>query len=62
MTERGIEEAKRLQQDMSEEKRQSLAEFNEAQTDWTAVCRVCGQHLVGTLAQLREHKHGPEGQ
>lgn len=25
---------------------------------WTAVCSVCGEHLSGTLDELRRHKHG----
>jgi hypothetical protein len=32
--------------------------INETATDWTAVCPVCGEHLVGTIAELRKHKHG----
>lgn len=26
--------------------------------DWTAVCPVCGEVLVGTIAELKAHCHG----
>lgn len=53
-----IEAAMRNHLGMTEEKKASLTAFNEAADDWTATCRVCGAKLKGTLAQLREHKHG----
>lgn len=32
--------------------------FNEEQKDWTAVCRVCGVTISGTLVEIRSHTHG----
>lgn len=26
-------------------------------TNWTAVCKICGVELTGTISQLKEHKH-----
>jgi len=43
---------------MSLERTAELDKFNDAQTDWTAKCPVCGAELRGTLAQLKEHWHG----
>ena len=36
----------------------AVKKINEAACDWEGVCRICGKHLTGTPAQLREHKHG----
>lgn len=46
----------RKSQGMSEETRNSLKSFNEAQKDWTATCRLCGETLTGTLEDLRQHR------
>lgn len=55
------EKAKKLRfqrgQGASEEAKAALNKFNEAQTDWVARCRVCGEALEGTLAQIKAHKH-----
>lgn len=30
----------------------------EEAKDWTAECSVCHEKLIGTLAEIRKHKHG----
>lgn len=34
--------------------------FNEEQKDWAAWCHICNDMIIGTLAELRNHKecHG----
>jgi hypothetical protein len=54
------EAALRRRYGMSPQRAAELRSFNEAQSDWTARCRVCGEVLQGTPAQLREHRHGPD--
>lgn len=44
------------------EERARVKAFNDVQADWTARCRICGEILTGTPAQLREHTHGSAGQ
>lgn len=43
---------------MSSEAKATLAKAMDAQTDWTATCRKCGEKLTGTMAQIREHHCG----
>lgn len=42
---------------MMPERSVTLSKFNEAQTNWTARCRVCKETLSGTLTELRKHRH-----
>lgn len=36
-------------------------DYNETLRQWRAVCQVCGVPLVGTLVEIRKHRHdGPE--
>jgi hypothetical protein len=38
-------------------------EYNETLRVWRAVCQVCKLPLIGTLAEIRKHRHdGPEAQ
>lgn len=39
---------------MEPEAAASLNAFCEAQTDWWAICQVCGKRREGSLAQLRK--------
>lgn len=41
----------------------AVTTFLEAQTDWYATCRYCGEELTGTLKELKAHrcKHVSEG-
>lgn len=27
-------------------------------TDWWGICRICGQRLDGSVADIKAHKHG----
>lgn len=29
----------------------------EEATDWCGTCRICGEEVCGTLAQVKKHKH-----
>lgn len=40
---------------MSQEARDKLNKYNEAQTDWKGTCRKCGKVVTGSLKDLREH-------
>lgn len=44
------------------EERARVKLFNDAQSDWTATCRICGAVLTGTPAQLKAHTHGEQSQ
>lgn len=57
-TEQALKAKLRRLSGASEETSVKLKAFNEAQTDWTGTCRVCGVKLTGTLAAIREHTHG----
>lgn len=39
------------------EERARVKLYNDAQTDWTARCRICGAELEGTPEQLKAHTH-----
>jgi hypothetical protein len=41
---------------MTEAARKKLKEFNEAQSDWFAVCPKCHAALLGTPDELKVHK------
>lgn len=43
---------------MTADAKSALAKAMDTQTDWYSVCLVCGEHLTGTLAQIKEHHHG----
>lgn len=45
----------------SAEAKENLRKFNELQEDWTGTCKVCGVTLTGSLRELIEHRHVPEG-
>jgi hypothetical protein len=55
--ERALREAAALRTGPGPELRARIREANEAATDWRATCRVCGETLTGTLAELRAHTH-----
>lgn len=57
-TERALRVKLRRLAGASTETSERIRTYNEAQTDWEGVCRVCGVRLTGTLAALREHTHG----
>lgn len=52
---------KRRAEGASPDAKEALKAFNEAQKDWTARCRVCGETLTGSLRELIEHRHVAEG-
>lgn len=37
---------------------EAVKKINEEAHDWQAVCPICSEKLIGTLAELRKHKHG----
>lgn len=40
---------------MTPEAAQTMRDFNDAQTDWFGVCRVCKQRVHGDILSLRNH-------
>lgn len=43
---------------MDEAGRKRMAEANAGYTDWHAKCRVCGEELTGSMAEIAKHQHG----
>lgn len=41
-----------------EENLKRLREFNAERSDWYGTCRVCGEAVAGSLAEIRKHCHG----
>lgn len=48
--------------EMSKEAQAKLTAFNATQTDWFTLCPKCRAKLTGTLAELKTHCCGPDGQ
>lgn len=54
-----IEAAMRRTLGMTKEETEALHEVWDAQPDWFAVCRKCGEKLKGSPKDLRAHRCAP---